>query len=79
MDVNIDIATTAAVVAAAVGVAKGLGLPSKYAPVAAMVLAGAFVYLPEGIRQGVMTAVVIGLTASGAYSYVKPEQKKPPP
>jgi|GEM_PF-1485133 len=73
-----DIATLGTIVAALVGVTKALGLPPRYAPVAALAFASVFVFLPEGARQGVLQTAVIGLIASGAYSYVKPEKVKPP-
>jgi len=76
--ISYDIATLGTIVAALVGVAKGLGLPVKFAPVVAMGLAAVFVFLPEVVRQGVMMTAVIGLIATGAYSYVKPKDEKPP-
>lgn len=77
MEITYDIATLGTIVASLVGVIKGLGMPSKYAPLAAMAMAAVFVYLPEGWRSGVISTAVIGLIASGAYSYVKPEKNKP--
>lgn len=79
MEITYDIATLGTIVAALVGVIKGLGMPPKYAPLAAMALAAVFVYLPDSLRAGVMSTAVIGLIASGAYSYVKPDNKGKPP
>lgn len=75
-EITYDIATLGTIVAALVGVIKGLGMPPRYAPVAAIILAAGFVYLPEGMRAGVISTAVIGLIASGAYSYVKPDKEK---
>ncbi|WP_232696194.1 hypothetical protein [Brevibacillus daliensis] len=73
MDLTYDIATLAAIVAALTGVAKGFGVPSKYAPLVAILLSGVFVFIPDGaIRDNLLTTVIVGLTAAGAYSYVKP-------
>ncbi len=73
--ITYDIATIAAVVAALTGVVKSLGVPGKYAPVVAMLFSAIFVFLPDGAtKQGVLMTAVIGLTAAGAYSYVKPDK-----
>ncbi|WP_068793598.1 hypothetical protein [Brevibacillus laterosporus] len=74
MDMTFDIATLAAIVAALTGVAKGFGVPNKYAPIVAMAFSALFVFLPTGeIKTNLLTTVVVGLTAAGAYSYVKPD------
>lgn len=66
-----DIMTLAALVAAYVGVIKKLGLPANYSPIAALAIAAVFVLAPAA-ALGKLTAIsVIGLTAAGAYSYVK--------
>ncbi|PCN44452.1 hypothetical protein B9C88_09555 [Brevibacillus laterosporus] len=72
MEMTTDIATLAAIVAALTGVAKGFGVPNKLAPIVAMAFSALFVFLPNGeLRNNLLTAVVVGLTASGAYSYAK--------
>lgn len=72
--ITYDIATLAAIVAALTGVAKGLGMSGKFAPVAAMIFAALFVFAPDGaVKDGILTTAVVGLTAAGAYSYVRPK------
>ncbi|QDX93653.1 hypothetical protein EEL30_15910 [Brevibacillus laterosporus] len=77
MEFTYDIATLAAIVAALTGIAKGFGIPTKYAPLAAMAISGLFVFLPDGaLKANLLTTVVVGLTAAGAYSYVKPDSNE---
>lgn len=66
-----EILELAALVAAFVGVLKGLGLKDKWAPLAATAMAAVFVLVPDGIQEKIALISVIGLTASGAYQYVK--------
>jgi len=66
-----SIMTLAAIVAAVVGVVKGLGLPSKYAPLVALAVAALFELVPSGVQDKLITITVIGLTAAGAYSFTK--------
>ncbi|CAM3877174.1 hypothetical protein COLU111180_12035 [Cohnella lubricantis] len=66
-----DILTLAALVAAFVGVAKGYGVPAKHSSAIALAVAALFVLVPDNVQQTVVTIATIGLTASGAYSYVK--------
>ncbi len=66
-----DILTLAALVAAFVGVAKGYGVPAKHSSVIAICVAAIFVLAPDQVRDTVITIATVGLTASGAYSYVK--------
>lgn len=66
-----DILTLAALVAAFVGVVKGLGLASKYSPAAALVISAIFVLVPPLFQAKLITISIIGLTASGAYHYTK--------
>jgi len=55
-------------------VCKGFGVPNKFAPLVAMAFSALFVFLPNGeVKTNLLSAVVVGLTASGAYSYVKPD------
>ncbi|MFH5181170.1 hypothetical protein ACHHV8_36725 [Paenibacillus sp. TAB 01] len=61
----------ATIVAAYVGVIKTLGVNPKYSPLIAIAIAAVFVLVPNDIQNKVTTISVIGLTASGAYSYVK--------
>lgn len=66
-----DIVTLAAIVAAVVGVFKTAGLPSEYSQLVALVVAAVVVLLPESIRQTALQIAVVGLSATGAYEYVK--------
>jgi hypothetical protein len=66
-----DILTLAALVAAIVGVTKGYGVPAKHSSVIAMAAAAVFVLVPTSVRDTIVMIATIGLTASGAYSYVK--------
>jgi hypothetical protein len=61
----------AAIVAAYIGVGKTMGINSKYSPIIAIGIAAVFVLVPESVRTAITSISVIGLTASGAYSYVK--------
>lgn len=50
---------------------KGIGLPKKWCPVASVILgiAGGIVYLcPNDLKMGIISGLVIGLSASGLYS-----------
>ena len=66
-----DILSLAAVVAAYVGVVKAYGVDSKHSHVIALAIAAVFVLVPEFIQQKLLLISVVGLTASGAYQYVK--------
>lgn len=66
-----EVLQIAALVAAYVGVIKGLGLPDRFAPLAALAVASMFVFAPEAVQEKVALVSIIGLTASGAYQYVK--------
>ncbi|OXM84619.1 hypothetical protein [Paenibacillus rigui] len=61
----------AAIVAAYVGVGKTLGINPKYSPLIAIAIAAVFVLVPDSMQKTITSISVIGLTASGAYSYVK--------
>jgi predicted metal-binding membrane protein len=71
-----DILTLAALVAAYVGVAKGFGLPAKWTHLVAIGVAAVFVLLPDAAQEKLALISVVGLTASGAYNYVKQPTKK---
>lgn len=66
-----DILTLAALVAAFVGVTKAYGVPSKHSSLIAIVVAAIFVLVPPAVQEKIIVISTIGLTASGAYSYVK--------
>lgn len=66
-----DILSLAAVVAAYVGVVKGYGINPKHSHVIALAIAALFVLVPGWIQQKLLLVSVVGLTASGAYQYVK--------
>lgn len=64
--------TAAAIVLALVQLIKTAGLPSRFAPILSIALGVGFAYLGGGAWQDiVMNGLVIGLTASGAWSGTK--------
>lgn len=68
---EMNILETAALVAAFVGVAKAYGVDPKHSSIIALVVASIIVLVPEPVREKIIMISTIGLTASGAYSYVK--------
>lgn len=73
-----DIATLAALVAACVGVLKGLAsgtpyeaLAGRLAPLVAVVVAAVFVLVPAAVQEKIVVISVVALTASGAYTFTK--------
>lgn len=68
---NDEILSLSAIVAAYIGMGKMLGLPSKYAPVAALVVAAGFVLMPVEWRSAATAISVVGLGASGLYQHSK--------
>ncbi|OXM86450.1 hypothetical protein [Paenibacillus rigui] len=66
-----DILTLAALVAAYVGVVKRFGMNEKWTHIAALLFSAIFVLIPESAQSLTIKMSVIGLTASGAYQYVK--------
>lgn len=68
---NFDILSLAALVAAFVGVAKAYGVNPKHSSVIALAVAAVIVLVPAEVRDKIILISTIGLTASGAYSYVK--------
>lgn len=66
-----EILQLAALVAAFVGVAKGFGLTERWTHVAALLFAALFVLVPDQVQDKITLISVVGLTASGAYQYVK--------
>ncbi|MGM0882584.1 MAG: hypothetical protein ACQEXQ_16275 [Bacillota bacterium] len=66
-----DVLQLAALVAAYVGVAKGFGLAEKWTHLVSLLIAAVFVLVPDVIQDKIALISVIGLTASGAYQYVK--------
>ena len=68
--------TLAAVIPVAIGLvelAKGAGLPSRFASLASLVFAigGSFVFPQETVTLTVFAGLVLGLSASGLYSGTK--------
>lgn len=61
----------AALVAAYVGVVKGFGLTDKWTHLVALAIASIFVLVPDVVRDQISMISLVGLTASGAYQYVK--------
>ncbi|KIL35876.1 membrane protein [Cohnella kolymensis] len=70
MDENF-ILQCAALVAAYVGVAKSFGLEEKWTHPTALLVAAVFVLVPGYVQDKITLISIIGLTASGAYQYVK--------
>lgn len=74
---SIDLATVSAIVAALVTViGNAFKIDKKYRALLALLLSFGFVLLPSTWLNQVLTALVIGLTASGVYSQVKPRDNK---
>jgi len=69
--VDNEILQLAALVAAYVGVVKGFGLSERWTHVAALFFAAIFVLVPGPVREAITLISIVGLTASGAYQYVK--------
>ncbi|UFU00641.1 hypothetical protein KO561_06820 [Radiobacillus kanasensis] len=68
-----NLATISAIVAALVTVVGNIfKLPTRYRALLAIGVALVLVFLPQFLLDKVLTAFVIGLTASGVYSQVKP-------
>ncbi|MDF2650890.1 MAG: hypothetical protein K0Q73_6695 [Paenibacillus sp.] len=66
-----DILMLAAVVASYVGILKAYGVPSKHNHLFSLIIATAFILVPEKVQQTLVTISLVGLTASGAYHYSK--------
>jgi hypothetical protein len=66
-----DILMLSAICAAYVGVAKKMGLNTKYSPLLALAAAAAITLIPPTYQDALIKISIIGLTASGFYSYTK--------
>lgn len=66
-----DILSLAAVVAAYVGVVKAYGIDPKHSHVIALAIAAVFVLVPDVVKEKLLAISIVGLTASGAYNYIK--------
>lgn len=72
---SLDLATIAGIVAALVAVVGNtFKIPLKYRALLAILFSLVFVFMPGSLLNHIITAVVIGLTASGVYSHVKPDK-----
>ncbi len=72
-----DIATVSAVVAALVTViGNAFGVDKKYRALLAVLIASVLWFIPKEWGNQVLTALIIGLTASGVYSQVKPRDNE---
>jgi len=77
--VGFDDAAIVGLIMALVQLAKETGLPARFAPLLALVLgvgAGVFFVAPGDYAQGVLSGVVLGLSAVGLYSGPKNVFKK---
>ncbi|MCL7747880.1 hypothetical protein [Halalkalibacter alkaliphilus] len=69
----LDLATVSAVVAALVTViGNAFGIEKQYRALLAIGIAGILWFIPREWGEQVLMALIIGLTASGVYSQVKP-------
>ncbi|CQR51492.1 hypothetical protein [Paenibacillus riograndensis] len=66
----------ATLVAAYVGVAKGLGLKVKWVNLAAVGIAAVFVLVPTSIREKIIEISIVGLSATGTYQLAKKKEGK---
>jgi hypothetical protein len=72
---TLDIATLAAITAALVTlIGNAFNIAKKYRGLMAIAIGIAFVLLPSNWINQLITGLVIGLTASGVYSQVKPRE-----
>ncbi|MEI3605911.1 hypothetical protein SPD48_09435 [Pseudogracilibacillus sp. SE30717A] len=63
-----------AVIVGLVELLKKLNLPHKLLPVASLIfglIGGVFYLFPNDLKAGILTGIIIGLSASGLYSGVK--------
>lgn len=63
-----------AVIVGLVELLKKLNLPHKLLPVASLIfglIGGVFYLFPHDLKAGILTGIIIGLSASGLYSGVK--------
>jgi len=72
-----EIAMLAPIVAAYVGVAKEFRVPSRYYHLISLLIAAAFVLVPESVRHTLTTISIVGLTASGVYHFTKKREEQP--
>lgn len=71
---NINETLVVPVIISLIQLAKGLGLPSKFAAITAVIVGiifGVFFMEPNCMRMGVFKGIVYGLSASGLYSGTK--------
>lgn len=61
----------AALVAAYVGVGRAFGLSERWTHPTALLVASAFVLVPSVVQDKLTLISIVGLTASGAYQFVK--------
>ncbi|MDL4842979.1 hypothetical protein [Aquibacillus rhizosphaerae] len=70
-----NLATISAIVAALVTViGNAFTVPKRYRSLLAIGFAMIIVFLPQLLLNKVLTALIIGLTASGVYSQIKPSK-----
>lgn len=68
-----DILSLAAIVSAYVGVIRGFGLKKKWTHLVALTCAAFFVLIPAEYEKKIITISIVGLSATGAYQYIKPK------
>ncbi len=71
---NLNETVVIPIIMSIVEMVKGLGLPSKFSAVVAVIvgaLIGVFFVEPQCIKTGLFKGIVYGLTASGLYSGTK--------
>jgi len=82
MEIQISFAVLTAIVVGLVQVAKGLSLPSRFAPVLALLLGVGLSFLAMGPLaltwvDAIVQGLVVGLSSVGLYSGVKNTIEKP--
>ncbi|MFH5187094.1 hypothetical protein ACHHV8_33430 [Paenibacillus sp. TAB 01] len=66
-----DMLSLAALITAFVGVAKSLGMSTKFSSLLALAIAAVLVLVPTEIQSKIVAISTIGLTATGAYQLSK--------
>jgi L-cystine uptake protein TcyP (sodium:dicarboxylate symporter family) len=78
MDLSAYGITLTAVIVGIVEVLKKLGMPTKWCPLASLVLGiiAGIVYSGAALREGILIGIAMGLSSCGLYSGVKNTMQK---
>lgn len=71
MDITLYQSALIPVIVGLVAVARKLGVPTRFLPLASVILGVAGVFLTNGQNPEILAGVVAGLSASGLYSGTK--------